>query len=267
MKRRVLGVVLALGLAAMGAFLLVSYVRGAEERALAGQEVTEVFVVAQPVSQGTPAANLAGSVRTELVPRKVKVADSVTSLDELEGLVASVALVPGEQVLRSRFVAPAELEVRPQVDVPGDLLQVTVSLSPERAVGGQVRPGDTVAVIASFTLPTEQEQEIPEGEEPEESESAAAPAATTHLILHKVLVANVQVERLPQSPEEAPEDASYVPDLAPTGNLLITLAIEAPSVERLVFTAEHGSVWLALEPEGAPETGTRIQSPATIYQE
>lgn len=267
MRRRAIGVFLALGLAAVGALLLVSYVRGAEQRALAGVEVTEVLVVAQPVSQGASAADLAGSVRTELVPRKVKVDDAVTSLDELEGLVASVALVPGEQVLRSRFVTPAELEVRPQVEVPDDLLQMTVSLSPERAVGGQVKPGDTVAVLASFTLPTTAEEEATEEEATEETASAASPEATTHLILHKVLVANVQVERLPQSPEQVPEDGSYVPDLAPTGNLLITLAIDAPSVERLVFTAEHGTVWLALEPEPAPEIGTRIQSGATIYQE
>jgi hypothetical protein len=36
------------------------------------------------------------------------------------------------------------------------------------------------------------------------------------------------------------------------------LALTAPDVERVTFTAEFGHVWLAAEPKDADETGTKI---------
>ncbi|MCZ6857885.1 MAG: hypothetical protein O7F70_07790, partial [Gemmatimonadetes bacterium] len=51
----------------------------------------------------------------------------------------------------------------------------------------------------------------------------------------------------------------------PTGNLLVTLAMEPDDVERTVFSAEFGTVWLAQESETAPDKATRIQTRGTIY--
>ena len=56
------------------------------------------------------------------------------------------------------------------------------------------------------------------------------------------------------------------PAASPGGNLLVTLAVDAPSAERIVFTAEHGTVWLALDPETAPSEGTKVWTRAGIYQ-
>ncbi|MFQ5948645.1 MAG: Flp pilus assembly protein CpaB [Acidimicrobiia bacterium] len=259
MRRRLFGVLAALALAALGTLVLVGYVRGAEQRALEGQRTVDVLVVEEPIAQGTPANELQGKVRTEQVPAKVQAAGAVATLADLEGQVAVVDLVPGEQVVSTRFAAPEALEEERRVQVPDGLLQVTISLTPERAIGGQPRPGSTVGVIASFTVQASGEAEPGEG-------GSSSTGAATHLILHKVLVSNVQAERLPQPAEADSGDDSNAPELAPTGNFLITLAVDAPSAERIVFAAEHGSLWLALEPEDAPETGTRIQSPATIYQ-
>ena len=52
---------------------------------------------------------------------------------------------------------------------------------------------------------------------------------------------------------------------APTGKLLVTLALDAPSVERVVFAAEHGTVWLSAEPSDAPEDGTKIVERGNVY--
>ena len=38
----------------------------------------------------------------------------------------------------------------------------------------------------------------------------------------------------------------------------MTVALDAPNIERLTFTAEFGHVWLAAEPKNADETGTKI---------
>jgi len=93
---------------------------------------------------------------------------------------------------------------------------------------------------------------------------------TTHLELHKVLVTSVQIA----------EDASGVPDVAgdgsdsaddndvesaPTESLLITFALDAPSIEQVVFAAEFGTIWLANEPLDAAETGTKIVDRGNVY--
>jgi pilus assembly protein CpaB len=275
--RRVVGIIGAVAVAALGTMLLVGYVRGAEQRALAGEELVDVLVVDHAISQGTPAGLLQGDVRLEQVPTKVRADDAVSDLSLLGDLVTGAELLPGEQVLASRFVAADTLEDHDRIEAPPELLEVTISISPERALGGQLIPGDLVAVVASFDpfqLNTVEPSELAPGEiidpneiflgtsEDGESNSVQSPNAT-HLILHKMLVTSVQVEQLPRTGEDIPEDA---PALAPTGNLLITLAGTANDVERIVFTAEHGFLWLAAEGEDAPEPITPIQTRATIYR-
>ena len=275
--RRAIGIVGAIAVAALGTLLLVGYVRGAEDRALAGEELVEVLVVDQPISQGMPASLLSSSVRLERVPLKVRAEGGVSDLATLTDLVAGTDLFPGEQIVASRFVVAASLSEQDRIEAPPDTLEVTITLSPERALGGQLVPGDIVAVIASFDpfdLNTFEPSDLGPGEVIDPSEiflgtseggggsSVRSPAATG-LILHKVLITSVQVEQVPRAAaEDLPDDT---PALAPTGNLLITLAAPADAVARIVFTAEHGFVWLAAEGPDVPDTATSIQTRSTVY--
>ncbi len=254
MSRRVLGLLAALVLAGLGTLALVRYVEGAKERAIAGGTLVPVLVVTEPVAQGTPASQLGEVVQTVNVPTGVRPDDALTSFEQVEGQVAAVDLVAGEQLLASRFTAPEVLE---PPKVPPDKLRVTLSLEPERAVGGQVRVGDTVAVLASFD---------PFGGRGEDGN--VTPNAT-NLILHKVVVAAVQAERGPSGNRPKQDDEGADPDApqtAPTGNLLVTLALDAPAVERVVFAAEHGRVWLSVEPLEANEEGTKVVTPLNEYE-
>jgi pilus assembly protein CpaB len=282
--RRVIAVVVALILAGLGTFFLVRYVKSAESRALEGETLVEVLVVDQPIGAGTAAEDMATLVRLEQVPAKVAASGAVADLSTLAGKVAAIDLLPGEQVVASRFTTPEayqlSLGLGPKVDVPADMLQLTVSLSPERVVGGQIVPGDVVAVFASFDpfqLNTIEPTGLAPGEIPvitttttlpgQESQGATAAQSpnSTKIILHKVLVTNLQWEQLPRQ-LTAEERAAGVPDLAPTGNLLITLALYPVDAERLVFTAEHGWVWLALEGADVSEADTAVQTRNTVYE-
>jgi hypothetical protein len=90
--------------------------------------------------------------------------------------------------------------------------------------------------------------------------------SSTHLIIHQAVVTNVQVERLPTTTDEETAEETGV-ELAPTGNLLVSLAMDPEDVERTVFTAEFGTVWLALESETASGDTTSIQTRATVYDD
>lgn len=273
MNRKILGVTASIVLAAVGTFVVLQYARSADDRAAAGEERVEVLVVSAPVTAGESASSISSKVEPVLVPTRLRADTGVAALDELADQVAVVDLQPGEQVLTTRFKPVEEIQGETAFLVPDNLLQVTVSLSPERAVGGQLKPGDEVAVVASF-------EPISVGTEPDQTDEVLEPGATggtteegrdpvqtptSHVILHKTLVTSVQIERLPTETdrEDAQEEGIT---LAPTGNLLITLALPAPDVERVVFSAEHGSVWLADEPEAASEAGTAIQTRSSVYR-
>lgn len=266
MNKRVIGIVVSVALAAIGTFALLTYVKGADERALAGETTVEVLVVETPVAKGTPVTEVARAVTTKWVPVKVRAEGSVTSLTGLDGTVTAVDLVPGEQVMAARFVDPIEYATESVVEIPDGMLEVTISLEPQRAVGGQPQPGDLVAVVASFNdVATEPTEEPVPGFGVEEEREVATEAAT-HIILHKALVANVQANEQAAQRAEPADVTTVAYAAAPGGELLVTFALSAPDVERLVFAAEHGRIWLAREPGSAPEDGTSVQTKLVIYR-
>lgn len=231
MRTKLAGIAAAVVLAGAGTAVLVGYVNGAEDRALKGEKATNVLVVSDTIPKGTPVSAIGDKVKVEKVPEKVKAVGAVASLGALTGQVAVVDLLPGEQVVQTRFAAVA------QAGTPGvaaGSLQVTVALDAVRAMGGQIREGDTVAVVASFPDPD-----------------------STHIILHKVRVTGVHTAAGAAVKSKAGEATL-------TGSVLVTLALDAASVERVIYTAEFGRLWLTAEPTEANEGGTKVQTRGSV---
>jgi pilus assembly protein CpaB len=231
-------------LAATGTGVLVRYVESARTDALADEQMVSVLVVQSRIDRGTPATQISDKVRSIDVPTRVRPDGAVTSLADLGTKRAAVDLLPGEQLVVARFNASGATASTPATD---GLLQVTVSLDPERALGGNVRMGDTVGVLLSV-------------DSADAGNGQKAPKST-HLVLHKVPVANVQVA---EQATDADTAATRVPS-AIKGRYLVTLAVSAPAAEQLVFTAENGTIWLSAEPVDAPTDGTRTVNPTNVY--
>ena len=248
MRRRLLAALLALFLAATGAVVLLAYVRGADARALAGVQTVDVLVVDRPVPEGTPAEELTDLVRTERLPVKATVEGGVSDLDELAGQVATADLQPGEQLRAARFAVPEDLTVPGTVAPPEGTSEVSVLLEPQRAVGGRLAAGDEIGVYVSMTLENE----------------AGKTVGATHATLHGALVTQVQGAPAPATGDGTTETASSG-QAAPTGSVLVTMALPARDAELVVFGMEHGTVWLTLEPEGADRSGTKIVTQGNVY--
>lgn len=274
MKRRAVGILAALAMAGFGTFLLVLFVRDAEGRAVAGELRVEVLVVQEEIPVGTPADLLEGKVALEEVPAKVKTDGALEDLTDLEGLVTGVALLPGEQLLLGRFVEP-DLLTRTRVAMPAGTVEVTLSLDPARAVGGTLFPGEQVVVFSSFEpfeIGGAPVGETPDGEPLVEIDGILVPIDTktpnaTRIILEEILVTNVQVEELPVA-ETGAEDVPGVTTraLAPSGNLLVSMAVRPEDAERLIFTAEHGTVWLGRQTSDIDLSDTQLQTRGRIYE-
>lgn len=229
-RRRIIGIVAAVGLAIVGTFALVTYVESAEDRALAGEHVVDVYVATQKIEAGTPADQLSGKVKQERIPAKVQAQGAITRLSDIEGTVATVDLLSGEQLVTSRFVDPSSTTVQKSVGgtkIPVGWFQSTVLLEPAQALGGNVKTGQRVAVVASV------------------SNGITPNGPTSAVVARNALVTNVQIDG-----DRGDEEAnSKTLTNAPTGKFLVTLAIPQSELERLVFAVDQGQVWLATEPD------------------
>jgi pilus assembly protein CpaB len=168
------------------------------------------------------------------VPASIVPDGAVTELASHSGMVASVDLQPGEQLLGSRLVDPQALEEPGTVPVPDGLQEVTIQLEAPRVIGGQLAAGDTVGFFVSF-----------EGEEGRESKTAKD--------LHKVLVTSVQGAPSTTVPAEGAEATGNQAPAVPEGSMLVTFAVNADTAEKIVYASEFGRIWLSLEPEDAEE--------------
>jgi pilus assembly protein CpaB len=244
MKRRLLAAFAALLLLCVGTGVLLAYVRGADARALAGVRTTEVLVADQVIPAGTPAEQLTPLVRTEVLPRKAAVEGRVADLGALAGLVATVDLQPGEQLLTSRFGEEDVAGDEGTVPVPDGLQEVTVLLEPQRAVGGRLAAGDTVGVVLST-------------------------GGKTHSVIHQVLLTEIKGAPAPvpdDAEAEAGTETAAAAAAVPSQSLMITLAVTAAQAEAVVFGMEHGTLWLTLENEDADTGGTDVVEPGNIYE-
>jgi pilus assembly protein CpaB len=256
-------------LALVGTVAIIGYVHGAENRAQAGEHIVKVLVVKDSVPAGTPAKELGDRVGLEKISAKVKADGAISSTTSLGNKVAGTTLVPGEQLIESRFVAKSNFSATgADVQVPAGLLRTTVALDPERVVGGVLTPGARVAVIASFQPFDLQNQNPitidgvvvkPDGKTP----------STTRTLMHKVLVTNVQLTGNVNSTDETNSKntaSTSKPGEAPTSQLLVTLAVDGPSTEKLVFAQEFGKIYLSIEPLDAPVAGSGIQTWGSVNQ-
>jgi len=220
--RRALTVSAALVLAAFGAFVLVSYVRGADARAEAGAVLVPVLVVDEQIPAGTPVDEVADKVSTEQVPQRLVATGALDDLTDVAGLSTTVDLLPGDQVLAGRFADPT-VQAAGEVVVPDGLQEVSLTLDPQRAVDGVLRAGDRVGVYVSTGG----------------LDVTAATPAVTALGVDRALVTRVT--------------AGGEGDLAGTGQTVtVTLALGQTDASTVIAAKSEDAVWLSLQSAAGP---------------
>jgi len=255
MKTRIIGAILALVLATVGAFLVVTYVRGADARAATGAELTEVYVAEEAIPAGTAGEAVGEYVKVDTMPERNVPEGVVTELDTLEGMVADAEILPGELLLEARFVDPAVRAARGEVDVPAGMQEMSFALPVQRVVGGAVQPGDKVGLIITKYIPY---TDIASGE--------PIPGPETQFSFNGVLVTNVQVGTSVRAAEADDEDGSDV-----SGNtIMLTVALSTHDAERLAWASEgfeepadyipYIGIWATLQNS---ETDTSGSTPVT----
>lgn len=252
LQRNVMAAAATALFAVVGVLLLVSYIQGEEQDAAAARAEQPVVVATAPIASGTTLNTLLAEdpsrISIQEVPIDAIAAGAFTSLEQLSTyeelqavgeLMINAELSTGEQMLSGR-VSPIESFSRriSPVSVPADHHQLTLSLPPNRALGGLVRSGDRVSVVASFA-------------------GGGGIDTTTAMILSSIEVVNVQVEDLVLGEQVAVDPDE--PLLAPTGLYLITVAVTPEELTKLIYATEYGRIVLAAASDTAATGDTYAQ--------
>ena len=229
--RRTLGILAGVLAAVIGTLVLMSVVENsAEDAGTEAPQLGSVLVVKSVIPRQTSVDQIAPVVELTQIPVDLIAPGAVSSLDDIQaGLVTATELLPGEQLLIERFVDP---RVQSRLVVPEGLQEITISLPAPRILGGSLVAGDTVGVVASFVVKTEDSKDLP----------------STTFILHKVLVTAVQFSNADATAiEQSIGITQNSVNRYPAESVLVTLAVSATDAARIVYTAEFGTMWLTLE--------------------
>jgi len=247
--------IVAVLLAVVGAVLVVTYAQGADQRAVKDLEPVGVLVVTKAIPAGASTETVKASVALEQVPGTAVAKSALDTLDNSAGKVAAADLVPGEQLLAEKLVAPEDLQTSGSVKVPAGLQEVSFQLEPQRVVGGRLEPGDHVGIFIS--MPT--------------GGVESKPGETTQLSVHKALVTAVQ--RAPEGATANPAPSASAGAEAdprdinlPTGSLMVTVAVNDVNAGKVVFASEFATIWLSREPLDAEDNGPRVMIRPDVYK-
>ncbi len=231
--------------------MLIFYVQGADKRAMANTETQDIYVVQKDIPAGTSVSKFGDTVAKKAVPKSAIAENSVSNLSELGSKVSAIEFKPGEQLLQTRLVETSALLGPGRIEVPTGLQEVTVKLGIDRVVGGALSAGDTVGVLLSFAG----------------DDKANAPAQT-QLTYHKVLVTAVQTSTgdAKTTSQASGDGALSGKQASGGGDFLVTLARPSADVERIVFAAEYGKVYLTKEPANATEGNTGVVDRTKVYR-
>ncbi len=248
MTRRIFAVMAAVLLAMVGTTAVFAYVKGADRRALAGQDAVTLFVAEKAVPAGTDLGRAveSGLLRKELVARKAAPAGAIADVDKSnQSLVALTEIAPGETVLASRF--GTKMAATTAVTIPKGKMAVTVKLEDPQRVAPFLRAGDEVAVFTSAKLRREPTKDDPAANG---DECAAPDVCFTRVFLKRVPVLGVgeasnqaagdgsAAEEPSPSTDEAPQDAEAA--------ALITLAVTQREAEQIIHLSRFGNMHFAL---------------------
>ncbi|GAA3228531.1 Flp pilus assembly protein CpaB [Actinocorallia longicatena] len=231
MNRRLLTIVVALVLAAVGTLAVLTYVRSADDRAVAGNKAVSVLVAARAIAPGTPVAALQqqGYLRTRNYPASSVPDDAISQLtdDQLRLVVAS-SVRQGGLITASVMAEPGSSQA---FVIPEGKIAVTVALDEAQRVANFAKPGTKVVVFVGFS------RVVTKG-------TGDSKISKTEDIV-KIMMADVPVLAVGES-------AAKSADADNTANRkLITLGVTQEQGERLILGATANALYMGLQTDSS----------------
>ena len=249
MKRRLVIIVLALILAAVGAGGVLAYAKGANARALAGLKAVSVLVAQKPIPSGTAAGSAlrGGLLASQTLPASSVPADALSAITaDMSSLVLSADLAPGQLLLRPMLVTAAQ--TTSGLAIPPGMMALTVSFCLPEVVAGSVVAGSQVAVFD--TVGFSSGGTITAGPGCTGAHTQISGTVKTRVVLTRVLVLSVGTAPAGGTASTSTTSSSALsgsssPSSGQAGTL-VTLAVTQAQAEQLIQMTETGMPYLAL---------------------
>lgn len=225
MQRR-WAIIVAVILGALAVFLSHIYFQQIDTQRQAKE--TQVLVAAGDISRGATIEY--GMLAFKMVPVNFVQPGVLKSKELAAGKVALATIMAGEQILVTKLAAPGAGLTLAAKTPPGKRA-FTIGLEATSAVGGMVKPGDHVDVLAIFTTP-----------------------AITLTLFQDILVLAVGQEMVPTPEDEKKKKYGESASRRET----ITLALTPQEVQIITVAMQHGKIRLTLRPR--METGKAISA-------
>lgn len=248
MRSRLLILVVAVVLGLAAAFAAGSYLDSARRQVEAGTEPVQILVAAKPIAPGITAEQALkdGAVVKREVARQYVADEAVSSFATIDGKVSAVDLSTGEQVTTGDFRYSGDAGA--SFSVPEGLLAVSIKDDPVVGVSRMVKPGDYVAVVATFEL-----------------QPGQMATAVTRIVIPKARVLavdqNLTASSVEQSSDTKSEQGTLISSSGSDTALevnTVTLAVAPADVEKVAFAEDEGQMRLALiSKSGEQPAGTK----------
>jgi pilus assembly protein CpaB len=260
-RRRTIAISVAVVLALAAAGLVVWYVSSLKHENQTAEQTQAVLVAKVDIPQTTTGEVIIekGLVEEQQVVVSGVVPGALTSESSLQGKVMAVPVAKGQQLLLSQLGAPEEQSLSFQIDA--GMRAISLPVDRMNGVGGAIKKGDRVDVIATFKVEQFQQALLPLGAvlppaEVERVKSLTGIDLTKTISPYsRVLVQQVPVlamDNLMPITQSASASGVFnsssdktqeVPDTP-----VITLMVTPADAEKLVFAEQLGTVWFTLVP-------------------
>ena len=226
MDRRRILLIVAVVVALLGTALVFLYVRGADARAEARFDTTQVLKAVTKIEAGESIDDAAASGKLALQPvvQDDLLPNVQTSVEDISGKVATVPIYPGEQIVSTKFGAAAEASSALAPTIPKGMMAVSVNLTDPARVAGFVNPGTDVAIFLNGTDP-------------------ATSQPFTRLLLKQVTVIGVGSTTTTQTTTTTPEGEQTTEQLPST---LLTIAVTQQDAEKILYGQKNGELVFGL---------------------
>ena len=275
MKVRILLLILAIifGLAAvLGVMFYVNNLRATLEKE--GEKV-DVLVATQDIIKDTTVEEIISKklVEVKKIPLRYVVTGYMVSFDKYQDYFVSNQISKGEQITPVKFIKPSDITF--SFEIPKGMVAISIPFNEVVGVSNLLTVGDRVNVIATFQAEQQQQAQQQntlidtsnqtadtsgtQSNTVSNGNEGAIVTGTTKTVLWNIEIlyigAKVTVDEL--SAENKGLLSSGGSSKEPVEIKTVTLAVTPEQAEKLVFSEELGTVWLALLPVGGvQETDT-----------
>lgn len=233
MTRRVISVLIAVVLAALGTVAVLLYLRSADDRAIEGKQARTVLVADKQIPAGTSGRSLRanGYVRQVRMPAETLPDGVLKQVDgDLDTLVITSAVQRGQLLLRTMFGTAVKSESG--LAIPDGQMAITARVKSAVFGPASLRPGARVAIFYTYTPASAEDRNVVSGAGLERGRNINS--------VTRLLMTDVEVISVGPAPANGDAAATDARDGQAGGDLSVTFGLNQRDAERLAHAVALG---------------------------